>query len=169
MLYISQTIEAEILQLYKLERLCHHHPWTLGILQDCFEVGYLCHTFRLNTIVDKENFITAIPLPTLENKVCCSNPIGFMMNQIIIDECHLLTICVHPELQGNGIARMALTWLINLMREKQMKSIHLEVWVENAAAIKLYKNLGFEKVRIRKNYYEQSSGSGDALVLKLDL
>lgn len=169
MLYINKTTETEILQLYKLERLCHRHPWTLGILQDCMEVGYLSHTFRLGTDSDHQNNIATLQIPNLEKKSCCINPIGFMINQIILDECHLLTICVHPELQGKGIARTALTWLINLLREKQITAMFLEVGVLNPAAIKLYENLGFKKVRIRKNYYESDSGAEDAMVMKLAL
>lgn len=153
MLKITNSLESEILELYKLERLCHKHPWTLGILQDCLKCGYLCHTFRMVNDCGIE----------------CASPIGFMINQIILDECHLMNICIHPNFQGRSFAYTALQWLINLMREKQIKTMLLEVRVSNQAAIKLYEKLGFQQIGTRKDYYRTEEGREDARVLELIL
>lgn len=154
MLLLSKTTEAEIPQLYELECLCHAQPWTLGILQDCLKVGYLCHTFRFKPDVEINSDLAVLP------------PIGFMITQVILDECHLLNICVHPDWRGKGIASQALRWLFNFMQEKNMRSMFLEVRASNQAAIKLYQKLGFKQIGIRKNYYRTDFGQEDACIYK---
>lgn len=168
MLTITNSSELELPLLYKLERACHAHPWTLGILQDCLRTGYLCHTFRLlKHTPNLNNHCAAIPMPHLINRTCCEDPIGFMINQVILDECHLLTICICPDLQGLGLATAALTWLIELMRSKSIKTLLLEVRASNSKAIALYEKLGFSKLSIRKNYYPVTEGQEDAWVMQL--
>ena len=139
---------SELPELYKLERLCHQHPWTLGILKDCLQVGYLCHSFYTGQ---------------------CEHPIGFTINQIILDECHLLNICIHPKFQGEGYAKAALQWLIELLREKDIQRIFLEVRASNTKAIGLYEKIGFHQVGLRKDYYPAEHGREDALVLQLEI
>jgi len=150
MLTIKPSKIEELQKLYKLERLCHSHPWTLNILKDCLTVGYLCHSFT-------------IP--------CCKNPekeqlIGFMINQVILDECNLLTICIHPSHQGKGYAANALNWLLELMTEKKIKSCLLEVRKSNDKAQALYRKIGFEQIGIRKAYYPADSSREDAIVMR---
>lgn len=150
MLKIQSSQNEELQQLYKLERLCHQDPWTLGILQDCLNVGYLCHSFKIPCTKDCTQTLL----------------IGFMINQVILDECHLLTICIHPDHQGKGYALAALKWLQELLTDKNVKSLLLEVRESNSKAQGLYKKLGFEQIGLRKNYYSTDSGREAAIVMR---
>jgi len=153
MLNIQPSQSEELQQLYKLERLCHRYPWTLGILQDCLRVGYLCHSLT-------------IPCPKSPKDCTQTILIGFMISQVIVDECHLLNICIHPDYQGNGYGLLSLNWLEQLMREKDVASLLLEVRQSNLKAQGLYKKLGFEQIGLRKDYYPADSAREAAIVMR---
>lgn len=171
MLHITNSVKAELPFLYKLERLCYTDPWTFGILRDCFDVDCLFYSFYCCKSSYKclENVVTQISLPSLADKASCDKPIGFMINQIILDECHLLNFCIHPDFQNLGLGQRILEWFIESMRKRGIHSMFLEVRVSNVSAIKIYQKMGFKKIRIRKKYYVSEHGQEDALVMKLEL
>lgn len=63
------------------------------------------------------------------------------------------TIGVDPAYQGRGIGRRLLTELLDFAGSAV---VHLEVRTDNAAAIALYRDVGFVDVGIRKRYYRAS-------------
>lgn len=79
--------------------------------------------------------------------------IAFAIVWIIMDECHLANIAVHPDFRRRGVAEILLDKIIEIAREKKCIKIMLEVRKSNEAAIELYTKYRFEKVGIRKNYY----------------
>jgi ribosomal-protein-alanine N-acetyltransferase len=89
-----------------------------------------------------------------------------MISQVIVDECHLLNICIHPDYQGNGYGQLSLNWLEQLMREKDVASLLLEVRQSNLKAQGLYKKLGFEQIGLRKDYYPADSAREAAIVMR---
>jgi ribosomal-protein-alanine N-acetyltransferase len=76
------------------------------------------------------------------------------------------TIAVAPGAQGRGLGRRVLDHLLEHARQDGCRRIHLEVRADNDAAIRLYENAGFGRVRVRQRYYPDLS---DALVMGLDL
>jgi ribosomal-protein-alanine N-acetyltransferase len=60
-------------------------------------------------------------------------------------------------------------YLINQARQKDMGSIFLEVRVSNMPAIHLYDKLGFNEIGLRRDYYPDSNGREDALVLAYEI
>jgi len=77
------------------------------------------------------------------------------------------TIGVEPELQGSGIGRKLMNELLDVARRRGSEEVFLEVKDGNDSAIGLYQSLGFERIDVRKRYY-QPSGE-DALVMRLRL
>lgn len=150
MLSIRLSKSDDLLQLYKIERQCHEYPWTLGILQDCFKVGYLMHTLTIPCPCEPEQEII----------------IGFMVNHVVLDECHLLDLNIIPNQQRKGYAKAALSWLVKLLSTKAIKTIFLEVRASNQGAIQLYQSMGFEQIGVRENYYPTDLGREAALVMK---
>jgi [ribosomal protein S18]-alanine N-acetyltransferase len=68
-------------------------------------------------------------------------------------EYEIHTIGVDPAYQGRGIGRRMLDELLNIAADSV---VHLEVRTDNAAAIALYRSVGFTEVRLRKRYYRIS-------------
>ena len=72
------------------------------------------------------------------------------------------TVGVDPAYQGRGIGRAMMTDL--LAAAGPDATVYLEVRTDNDAALALYTGLGFEKVGVRKRYY-QASGA-DAYTMR---
>jgi ribosomal-protein-alanine N-acetyltransferase len=68
-------------------------------------------------------------------------------------EYEIHTIGVDPAYQGCGIGRRMLEELLNIAADSV---VHLEVRTDNAAAIALYRSVGFADVGLRKRYYRIS-------------
>ncbi len=89
---------------------------------------------------------------------------GFWM---ILDEVHITKITVAPALRGRGLGRVFMTFLESRGTEAGGKVIRLEVRESNAAARGLYRNMGFEEIGIRKNYYAVSAEHAIVMVKHL--
>ncbi len=79
-------------------------------------------------------------------------------------EADVQTIGVAREAQGRGIGRMLLTALVDGARDAGATALLLEVRADNASAIGLYTAFGFERIGVRRRYYQP--GDIDALVMR---
>ncbi len=77
-------------------------------------------------------------------------------------EYEIHTVGVDPAFQGRGIGRAMMTDL--LAAAGPAATVYLEVRTDNEAALALYTGLGFEKLGVRKRYY-QASGA-DAYTMR---
>lgn len=59
---------------------------------------------------------------------------------------------VQPELQGRGYGRGALSTITRAVRSEGIRSVHLEVLVDNPAALHLYESCGFVSTGV-EDYY----------------
>ena len=91
--------------------------------------------------------------------------VGFSGIKIIVDEADLMNIVVKKEHRKKGIASSLLNKLIVIAKEKNLKSINLEVNTNNISAIYLYKKFNFIEIGKRKNYYKDQ----DAILMKLGI
>lgn len=78
----------------------------------------------------------------------------------------VVSIAVEPELRRRGIGRILMLELESRFRENHVKTVRLEVGVDNDAAIRLYESLGYETAGLRKRYYPDGS---DALIMVKNL
>ncbi|MGH2830383.1 MAG: ribosomal protein S18-alanine N-acetyltransferase [Actinomycetota bacterium] len=83
-----------------------------------------------------------------------------------LDEGHITTIAVHPDMQHHGIGARILYALTDDARRRTMRTLALEVRVANWAAQRLYSWFGFQPVGIRRNYYAETGE--DALVMLVE-
>lgn len=54
-------------------------------------------------------------------------------------------LCVHPMFQGRGIARVAMDYLEQTVRERGICIIRLDAFSQNPAALRLYETRGYRK------------------------
>lgn len=78
----------------------------------------------------------------------------------------VVSIAVEPALRRRGIGRILMLELESRFREDHVKTVRLEVGVDNDAAIRLYESLGYETVGLRRKYYPDGS---DALIMVKNL
>lgn len=89
--------------------------------------------------------------------------VGFAGTWLMVDEAHVVTIAVRPDLRRAGYGRLLLHALILAARHAGMEAATLEVRVSNEAARALYRRYGFWDVGERKKYY-QDNGE-DAIIM----
>lgn len=82
--------------------------------------------------------------------------LGLCLMRTIADACELLTIAVHPEQRGNGLAADMISNVTEKAAETGLIAIHLEVASDNPGAIRLYESSGFQRVGQRPKYYRRT-------------
>jgi ribosomal-protein-alanine N-acetyltransferase len=78
----------------------------------------------------------------------------------------IINVYVVPERQKAGLGRFLMEFVIAFLRERGCNTLTLEVRPSNGWAIGFYKSLGFEKVSVRKYYYEDGEDA-DLMLLSI--
>jgi ribosomal-protein-alanine N-acetyltransferase len=92
--------------------------------------------------------------------------VGYTCRWRVTDEVHLLNVAVHPERRGLGHGRALVAAVIDESRLASARAVFLEVRAGNVVARRLYRQLGFKDLGVRRGYY----GPGqDAIVMELRL
>ncbi|MEX0964162.1 MAG: ribosomal protein S18-alanine N-acetyltransferase [Pseudohongiellaceae bacterium] len=139
-----RTSDVELVALN--EAAAQLHPWTKRIFLDCLRSGYQCWV-----LANKQRIVAH----------------GVM--SVAIGECHLLTLCVHPEYQRRGFARKLFKLLLDRAYKQEAETCFLEVRRSNESAAELYRSMGFVEIGERKNYYPGKGEREDALIMSRDL
>lgn len=134
--------EVDLPQVLELERLGYSHPWTEGVFLDCFK-----DTYRLWAMVQGADVL------------------GYAVISYMVDEAHLLNICLHPGLRGRGAGRRLLRHALAASLKDGMVQMILEVRAGNEVASTLYLSEGFEEIGRRPGYYPDANGREDARVM----
>jgi ribosomal-protein-alanine N-acetyltransferase len=88
---------------------------------------------------------------------------GMIVVWLILEEAHIATIAVHPEVRGRGIAKELLATGLAGAIEHRAELATLEVRAGNIPAQKLYDRFKFEIVGRRPRYYKDNQE--DALIM----
>lgn len=78
----------------------------------------------------------------------------------------LYSLAVHPEFRGKGYSKQLLAECLKGLRQQNIQTVYLEVEKENKIAIALYEAIGFCRVKVLKDYYEEDR---DGIKMKLSL
>jgi len=136
-------------------------------MQNCLKIAQLTDS-NLLTEIHSECFEKGWNLAAIEDYMRQPNcyallagNLGFILFQIVVDECEIKTICVMPQERGKGYAKLLCAEAIDVISGLSAKKIFLEVAENNISALNLYKKLGFEVYGKREKYY----ANGDAAIL----
>ena len=81
--------------------------------------------------------------------------VGFAGYMLILDEADITNIVVRKDMRNKKIATKLLSELLKTLEPmEKIEVVTLEVNENNIPAITLYENFGFDKVGLRKNYYD---------------
>lgn len=137
---------ADLDAVMAIEEHVYDYPWTRGNFSDSLDSGYSAVTM------------------TQHGKI-----IAYAVVMFVLDEAHLLNICVDTPHQGQGLGREMLMHMVDLAKQKQCANMFLEVRASNQVAIRLYEHVGFCEMSIRKAYYRHVEGREDAVLMGLVL
>lgn len=88
----------------------------------------------------------------------CTEPGGFVLGRVILDEAELLTIAVSPALRLQGKGRRLLVGFGDAARARGATTGFLEVAADNTGALALYAAVGWRPTGRRKGYYRTAAG-----------
>ena len=145
-LVIRDMQESDLESVLLIENQAHVQPWSMQVFIDCYHSENAC----------------LVAMKSLE--VC-----GHIILSRVLDESHLLNLCVSTKQQGLGVGRRLIDDGIARMHKMGASKMFLEVRRSNNRAINLYQSLGFVEIGVRADYYRGSSLSEDALVFDLKM
>lgn len=146
--YLSyyQLSESDLPDILQIERKAYDFPWSEQIFRDCINSDYSC-----------------IGVSLYERLA------GYIVVSNILDESHLLNICLSENWRGHGLGSVMLDYLAHELKIKKIKRLYLEVRPSNLRALALYNHKGFEIIGLRKDYYPAEGGREDAITMVLNL
>jgi ribosomal-protein-alanine N-acetyltransferase len=96
-------------------------------------------------------------------------PVGFVLARLAAGEGEILTVAVARTHRRQGLGWRLMDAVLRELHSQRAEALFLEVDETNAAAIALYRRLGFFEVGKRPRYYETGGGKSGALVMRRDL
>ncbi len=132
----------DIGQLAELEKLCFQDPWSISAF-----------SYELN------NPLSLWLVAADGDKVA-----GYVGSQTVMGESDMMNVAVAPEYRRQKIAEQLIIQLIEMLNDRDSKSLTLEVRQSNLPAISLYEKLGFTQVGCRPRYYRNPKE--DALIMR---
>jgi ribosomal-protein-alanine N-acetyltransferase len=90
--------------------------------------------------------------------------VGYAVSWFVVDQGELGNIAVDAAWRRKGIARALVVASLDRARARGIRDVYLEVRRTNTAAQKLYRQLGFRQVGVRRGYYVKPAE--DALVMR---
>ena len=138
--------EDDLASVVNIEQAAYQFPWSEAIFRDCLRAGYACW------VVELDQEIT-----------------GYAILLTAVGECHVLNLCIDPQLQGRGYGRRLLNKMLDYAKSIDANSAFLEVRPSNTYAVELYESEGFNEVGIRRDYYPAKFGREDAMIFAKEL
>ncbi len=136
----------DLLAIHSIEVAANQFPWSLKNFEDSLQAGYQGFVVRENQQI-----------------------IAYALVQHVLDEAHLLNICVRPDIQGRGLGRQLLNAVIDAVSLRGSNLMVLEVRRSNRRAQELYLSAGFNEMAIRRGYYPAVQGREDAVLMGMTL
>lgn len=144
-LAVTALTREDLPGVLDIERQCHSFPWSEAVFEDCFKDSY-----RLYALREADGLI------------------GYAIVSYLVDEAHLLNICVHPRVRRNGAGRYLLRHTMAEAAHDGMQCVILEVRASNEPAAQLYLSEGFKEIGLRRGYYPNGTADReDARVMAL--
>ena len=138
----------DLATVLEIERRSFAQPWSRAFFEK-----ELATPFARLTVADEETFGRM-------------RVVGYTCRWRVTDEVHLLNVAVHPERRGLGYGRELVGAVVEEARGGAARVVFLEVRAGNVIARRLYRQLGFKDLGVRRSYY----GPGqDAIVMELRL
>ncbi len=143
-IYVRDARLSDIEAVSEIEKSCFSMPWK------------------------KNDFEKALNEKQLFKIVEVGNDIaGYFLALIVLDEAQVATIAVKEEFRNIGCGKKVLEASIFEAFIRGLSDMYLEVRESNEYAIKLYKNMGFETLGKRMDFYEKPTEN--AITMKFDV
>ena len=93
--------------------------------------------------------------------------IGYAIGWFVSDELHIGNVAVAEGMQGKGLGKKLLEYMLMEASARKVSIASLEVRASNVRAIRLYGKYGFRGVAVRRSYY--TDNGEDALIMLAEI
>jgi ribosomal-protein-alanine N-acetyltransferase len=147
--FIRRMREADLPSVHMIESQSFSNPWSDS-------------TFR----GEIQNSSVSFPLVVVRRPG--DEVVAYIIFWHIRGDVQVNNIAVRPDCRGLGLGEAMMRFAIAKVRAADAEFMTLEVRPSNAAAVTLYKKLGFEVLGVRKNYYTKPDEDAYVMGLVLD-
>ena len=141
---VRRATENDLAALLTLESRSFSVPWSAAAME-----SHLAASHTLSLLLLEENV-----------------PVGYLLAGFTPPEGDLYRVAVLPEKRRRGYARRLLDAFLAESDERDADTLWLDVRESNAAAIALYRSLGFSVVLRRENYYRDPTEAALVMTAK---
>jgi [ribosomal protein S18]-alanine N-acetyltransferase len=142
--------EADLPRILEIERAGFLHPWSEQLLRNELQQAW------------------SHPLVAVERGAAGERVVGYLVWWLVHDEVHVLNVGTAPEARRRGVGRALMEEAARRGRLKGARLATLEVRRSNAAALALYRALGYQQVGVRPRYYAEENEDAIVMTLQLD-
>ncbi len=142
---VRRAVEDDIKALAALEKECFSENWSEKGIADSMELVYT-------------EFVVAV----FEERV-----VGYISVYCSVDEGEIMNVTVTESMRRKGVAVKMFDMLFDILKERGIQKVFLDVRVSNEPAMSLYEKLGFERVGKRPAFYRKPRE--DAYIYRLDI
>ena len=139
-IHIVQATLEDLPKIEALEKQSFPDPWSVALFEEL-----LANPSQRLYVAQKEKEL-----------------VGYLAFWKILDEVHILNLCVAPGSRKEGVGGQLIQFCLNQYSTSEVGFFSLEVRQSNKAAQHLYQKFGFEIKYVRKNYYPNHE---DALIM----
>lgn len=143
---IREATISEVSSIMVLEAEGIDHPWTIDAIKE---------------LINDDNKLAVVAVNSDNQEV-----MGYIGVSTVIDEAEVGNLCVLGKYRRIGIATKIMDKLFEMLKERGIKTLFLEVNHDNYRAIALYEKMGFKAYGSRRDYYGPNK---DADLYKFDL
>ena len=147
-LEVRRMQPADLGQVLEVETACFVHPWSAEAFERELEHDWSTILVAAERTSD----------PSAPGRI-----VGFLIYWLVHDEIHVLNVATDPPQRRRGAARLLLAEAERRATAADCALLTLEVRRSNLGALALYAQLGYERVGMRKGYYEAENE--DAIVM----
>ena len=150
--YLAKAMVTDIPEMVAIERDVYNGkaPWT----DEAFLPELKPRLDRFYLLLRQEDELVAFIGSSLNDKQ---------------GDCHISNVAVKPEYQERGLGYFLIAKIIKKARQLNYKTVSLEVRISNVKAQRLYSDLGFKQVGVKKGYYDGDHEDAVDMVLDLSL
>ena len=106
----------------------------------------------------QNRWYTGVVLSTCPDRIA-----GYAGASVSGPDADVMTVAVAPWAQGRGVGGQLMGALVDAVAERGASTLVLEVRADNVAAQRLYTRYGFERIAVRRGYYQ----GVDAWIMRL--
>lgn len=144
-LLIRKAKSTDIGRIAGIEQQVYQHPWKKN-----YFIHELDHDISFFYVAQEEE----------SGRVA-----GYIIFWVVEETMELHNIAVAPEFKKRGVGKQLMQFMMATAKERNVEEVFLEVRASNRRAIEVYEGFGFERISVRKNYYDEPKE--DAVVYKL--